>query len=146
MNNKIVSEFINTLESQRKFLANLEHLSNEQINWKPFDSKNSIGILLEHLIGSEKFWIQQVISGKNVKRTRKNEFIDRERSLEQILSDYKENIIDTNNVLSNLKDERLLEIVQHPERQVTILWVLIHVIEHNYYHIGQINLILAIMH
>ena len=147
MAKKIINVFIALLENLRSFIENVESLTDDQINWIPNGSKNSIGILLEHLIGSEKMWIQQIIFGTDIKRIRDKEFEKRKRSIQDLLKEYSINAKSTKNLLSTkLEDENLFENRERTKgEKITVFWALSHVLEHNYYHIGQINLLIALV-
>ena len=102
---------------------------------------------MEHLIGSEKMWIQQIIFGTDIKRIRDKEFEKRKRSIQDLLKEYSINAKSTKNLLSTkLEDENLFENRERTKgEKITVFWALSHVLEHNYYHIGQINLLIALV-
>ena len=143
---KIVNEFIALLDNQRSFLKNVESLKDDQINWIPNGSKNSIGILLEHLTGAEKMLIHQMIFGITIQRDRDKEFEKRARNILDLINEYQKTANETKKLLSSmLNDEQLLELKERRGEKKTIFWALSHTLEHNYYHIGQINLLIALI-
>ena len=146
MTKKILSELTALLESQRSFIKNVEKLSSEQLNWVPKGSKNSVGILLDHLIGSESMLIHQMVFGIEINRNRDKEFESRDRSLKDLIIRYEETVQKTKNLLeSKLEDENLFEERMRRDTKHTVFWAITHAIEHNYYHIGQINLLVALL-
>ena len=150
MSNFIVSEILSILESQRSFIDNVKTLTNEQLNWTPSKSehskRNTVGILLEHITGAEKFLVHRGVFGKEIKRNRDEEFNqDKVRNKEEIISNYKKVAMDTAELLKTLKDDTLTEERKVRTHTKSVSWILLHAIEHNYYHIGQINYLIALM-
>lgn len=146
MSNSIVSEITSLLENQRSIIEKISGLSDEQINWVPKGSKNSIGILLDHLTGAERGLIHQMIFGIEVHRDRDKEFESKTRSVKELVKNYQETAEESQKLLTKkLSDENLLEERMRRDTKRTVLWALVHVLEHNNYHIGQINLILAML-
>jgi uncharacterized damage-inducible protein DinB len=52
----------------------IEGFNDRQINWTPHAGYNSIGVILKHMLGAEKFWIGEKIGGTPVHRNRDDEF------------------------------------------------------------------------
>ncbi|RMF87674.1 MAG: DUF1572 domain-containing protein [Nitrospinota bacterium] len=52
----------------------IEGLNDAQINWAPKQGYNSIGVIIKHMLGAEKFWIGEKIGGTPVHRDRDDEF------------------------------------------------------------------------
>lgn len=145
-----INEILSILETQRSFIDSIKPLSDEQINWSPSKSevskRNTIGILLEHLTGAEKFLVHQVIFGMNVNRNRDAEFShDKVRNKTDLVLNYEETAKKTTELLKSINDDTLKEMRSARGNERSVLWALLHVMEHNYYHIGQINYILAVM-
>ena len=146
MTKQIVNELLDLLESQRNFVTNVEKLTDDQLNWIPKGSKNSIGILLDHISGAEKMLIHKLIFGIEITRDRDQEFEQKKRSLKPLLDSYQETANQTKQLLSTkLEDENLLDERMARGTKRTVLWALAHALDHNNYHIGQINLLLAIV-
>lgn len=146
MSNKIITEISNLLEDQRSFIKNVEALNDKQLNWIPKGSKNSIGILLDHLIGSEKSLLHQTLFNIEINRDRNKEFEQKSRSLKELISSYKTMSQESKRLLTTkLTDENLFDERIRGDKKRTVLWVLEHVLEHNNYHIGQIYLLLAMV-
>ena len=146
MSKRFVSEFLNLLENQRGFLKDLDSLTNEQLNFIPKGSKNSIGILLNHITGAEKFLLHQIVFGIEIDRDRDKEFEHVNRSLDKLKQEYLSTAEKTKELLtSKLEDGQLYEERKTRTSTRTVLWVLLHSLEHNNYHIGQIYLLLAMV-
>lgn len=146
MSKRFVSEFFSLLENQRSFLKELENLTNDQLNFIPKGSKNSIGILIDHMTGAEKSLVHQTLFGLDINRNRDKEFEQKNRSFDKLKKNYLETASRTNDLLaSRLEDEQLYDERERQEKKRTVLWSLLHFLEHNNYHIGQIYLLLAIV-
>ena len=150
MSNSICNEVLSILESQRSFLKNIKTLSDSDLNWTPFENEfsnnNTIGIMLEHITGAESFWIHQVIGGINVNRHRDDEFKkDRTREIQVLGKNYEEMAKMSSEIILGLSDEQLMDIKSVRDTEKSVLWILLHMVEHNYYHIGQINYVLALL-
>lgn len=146
MDTGIVTEILDLLEKQRAFIKNVESLKDDQLNWIPKGSKNSIGILIEHMTGAERGIIHQMIFGLDIDRDRDKEFEHRTRSVKDLVKSYIDTAQVTTNLLSTkLTDTNLLESRTRRGEEKTVFWALGHLLEHNNYHIGQINLLLAMV-
>ncbi|MFW9928845.1 MAG: DinB family protein [Candidatus Thorarchaeota archaeon] len=147
MENETVSGIYEVIESQRKHIKDiLSTLTNDAVNWNPQAGKNSIANLIEHITGAEAFWIQEVIMGQDINRVRDKEFEYRYRSKKELRTAYEYLVKSTKDILlSKLTDSVLHEKRKARTREITVLQVLLHVVEHNYYHIGQINYIKGLL-
>ena len=52
----------------------IEGLSQDALDWKPGPSMNSIGVLIIHLIGAERYWFGDFIMKEPSGRNRDQEF------------------------------------------------------------------------
>lgn len=149
MQNRI-SEYYNWLETLRKPILKLvREISEEELNFKPLDRTNSIGIILRHTCGAEKFWIGEVVGKIKSHRIRKNEFETNWIKKKDILRLLIETQKRTKKVFSNLKTEELeqkravnLYLTTSQKARdygkVTVLWAIQHNLEHFAQHSGQI--------
>ena len=138
---QIISEVRRRLfdESLPRLKGCLDKLSEKDIWWRPNDNSNSIGNLILHLCGNVRQWMLSGLGGNIDSRVRQMEFdeigpIQKEaliQNLEQVMEE-------VDKLLDRLHPETLIEkkIVQgFGETGISIL---IHVIEHFSYHVGQI--------
>lgn len=146
MTRSIVEGLLDVLEDQRKEVRALFSLTDDQLNWVPQKSRNCIANLIEHITGAEAYWIQEVVMGTPVGRVRDNEFQYRYRSKKELQNAYEYMAKATMNILQNkLTDEMLFDQRKAREQQFSIHWILLHMVEHNYYHIGQMNYIRGLL-
>src|SRR5688572_33448558 len=57
--------------------ACLEMLDDAQIWWRPNEQANAVGNLMLHLAGSNRYYLEQVIAGRDIARNRDEEFTAR---------------------------------------------------------------------
>ena len=147
MNSNTLSTILEVLDAQRTHVKKiLTELTNDACNWNPQADKNSIAVLVEHLTGAEAYWIQEVITGQKINRIRDKEFEYRYRSKKELKTAYEYVSKSTREILKNkLTDTVLMEQRALKKGSKTVLWILLHVVEHNYYHIGQMNYLAGLL-
>lgn len=121
----------------------LDVLSEDDVWWRANEGSNSIGNLLLHLDGSTRKWILNVVGGANLPRDRDAEFAERgpiEKAL--LLGRLRATLANADRVLAALDEATLLEERQlWEDEKVTVLWAVLHALEHFAVHTGQIILI-----
>ena len=127
----------------RKIGSCLDVLSEADVWWRANEQSNSIGNLVIHLEGSTRKWILNVVAGRNLPRDRDAEFAERgpiEKSA--LLARLRSTMADVDGVLATLDEATLLEQRRLSEDEtVTVLWAVLHALEHFAMHTGQIILI-----
>lgn len=122
----------------------VEPLSDGAINWRHPSLSNTIGILLRHVAGSERYWIVQVVGGREVPRNRDAEFEHEHLSKAPLVADLRRAQQDVQDVLGRLTAADLLRSVdvtsRGSTRSVPRQWALLHSLAHTAYHLGQIQL------
>ncbi|MDQ2766937.1 MAG: DUF1572 domain-containing protein [Gemmatimonadota bacterium] len=126
-----------------KIVQCLDVLSEEDVWWRANDQSNSIGNLLLHLEGSTRKWILIVAGGQPLTRDRDAEFAERGPIAKSaLLTRLRSTLTVVDEVLATLDETKLLE--RRPasnDEEVTVLWAVLHAIEHFAMHTGQIILI-----
>lgn len=119
----------------------LAQLSAEEIWHRPNDNLVSIGNLVLHLCGNVRQWIVAGLGGKKDTRVRQVEFDTTVPiSTEKLLADLGKVMEEVEEVLNEVSPEELLK-----SRKVqgifeeTGVSILVHVVEHFSYHVGQIT-------
>lgn len=119
-------------------------LNEEAANWRPLPKdSNSIYAILCHVIGSDNFWVRQIICGEAIDRDREAEF--RASGPISAVLDRWEKVSKANErVLSQLNSSQLGEtrtVPAHPELSfVTVRWCILHLISHYATHLGHVQL------
>ena len=114
-------------------------LTDEQIWQSPSVELNSIGNLVLHLCGNVTQWIGSGIGNMEDRRTRTLEFVPESRCSRKILFHKLSDLRSvTDESLCHITDANLLTAKRVQGFEETYLSILIHVIEHFSYHVGQI--------
>jgi uncharacterized damage-inducible protein DinB len=122
-----------------RILAAVEHLTDEQIWWRPNDASNSIGNLILHLSGNVSQWIVGGVGNQHVHRERQKEFDERSLiPLRELLARLASTVEKAETVLTALDFATLSERRMIQGNDVTILYAIYHVVEHFSMHTGQI--------
>ncbi|HVM73078.1 MAG TPA: DUF664 domain-containing protein, partial [Anaerolineales bacterium] len=122
--------------------AALKDLPQEALDWMPGLEINSLGVLVVHLTGAERYWIGDVIAGAASGRDREAEFRTKGASQRELLER-----LDANEVFFRTALEPLaLPDLEQPRISprngctVTVAWALCHVLKHTALHLGHIQL------
>jgi uncharacterized damage-inducible protein DinB len=139
----------------RPFILSLERLHNDlfkavepltygEVNWGHPQLSNTIGILLRHTAGSERYWIIEVVAARKVTRDRDAEFGHEPLSKDAAVANLRAAYDEVRAVLESLRAEDLtseVEISDRGERRrVPKSFALLHSLQHTSYHLGQIQL------
>jgi uncharacterized damage-inducible protein DinB len=127
-----------------KLEDSIKNLEDQELNWRPSQSSNSIGNLLKHIEGSEAFWIHHVVGGLESQRVRTSEFEIKDFNFKDLQNELIKTKRMTKKILIELYNEQLSESrtywsqLTNQNRERTVYWCLMHSIEHSALHIGQI--------
>ena len=118
----------------------LDQLTDEEIWQRPNANSNSMGNLVLHLTGNVRQWIIAGLDEQEDTRQRQAEFdekgpIDRQ----QMLADLDAVMEEAEEVLNRLTPEKLLQQFDVQGFQETGIGILLHVVEHFSYHVGQMT-------
>jgi uncharacterized damage-inducible protein DinB len=114
-------------------------LGEDDIWWRINDASNSIGNLVLHLDGSTRMWILRVVAGRQIVRDRDAEFAERgPLAKSALLARLRSTIAEVDEVLATLNETTLLERRPSNYGEVTVLWAVLHAVEHFAMHTGQI--------
>lgn len=120
----------------------LEHLTDEDVWWRPNDASNSIGNLLLHLRGNVTQWIIGGVGGQARERRRQQEFDERSRiPTPELVGKLRAVVEEADAVMRDLDATALLSRRQIQDYDVTVLEAIYHVVEHFSMHTGQIILL-----
>jgi len=138
----IKSEFERRLVEEGLFriLKCIDLLTDDQLWYRHNPNTNSVGNIVLHLCGNVTQYIHTGIAQKEDSRNRPLEFlatskIDRKELAVKIQSVVKE----ANSLIQNIKESQLSEDRQVQGFDENVLSIIIHVIEHFSYHVGQIT-------
>lgn len=125
-------------ESQVRLERCLNELNEADIWWRPNENSNSVGNLVLHLSGNARQWILAGLGGASDQRRRQAEFDERGPiSRAELIQKVREVMSEIDEVLDRLKPEDLERPIVVQGFEETGLSILIHVVEHFSYHVGQ---------
>ena len=129
-------------ESLPRMRQCLNSLTDTEIWSRPNDNSNSVGNLVLHLCGNARQWIVSGLGGQPDVRQRQEEF-DEQGPLpkSQLLTLIEDVETDMKTVLGSLTPAELLRVRKVQTFEEHGVAILIHVIEHFSYHVGQITYI-----
>ena len=133
---------INILRGQIRDV--IQNLNYEAANWFPLPKDtNSIYAILCHLVGSENYWVRQMIAGETVDRDREAEFRS-SGNLSEIVARWEDVAKTSESILSKLSSPHLGEtrtLTNRPDwGSITVRWCILHLISHYAIHVGHIQL------
>lgn len=122
----------------------VEPLSDEAINWTHPHLSNTIGILLRHIAGSERYWIGEVVGGRSAQRVREAEFVRERLQKAPLVEGLRQAHAFVQEVLGTLTLADLTREVdvtwRGKQHRLTKEWAVLHSVHHSSYHLGQIQL------
>jgi len=140
-----VRPFVQSLETLHKdIFAAVEPLTDREVNWGHPQLSNTIGILLRHVAGSERYWIIEIVGGREVPRDRDAEFGHEPLSKDRVVADLRAAYDEVRPVIESLSAADLAREIEIPfrneRRSLPVGWALLHSLQHTSYHLGQIHL------
>lgn len=128
------------VESLQRIKICVSKLNDHQLWYRPNNNSNSVGNLILHLSGNINQYILSGLSEATDVRQRSKEFLpDQNIETPYLLESIDQAINKANETVQNLKQEDLLKIFAVQCFEESGLSILIHVIEHTSYHVGQIS-------
>ncbi|MFD1774306.1 DUF1572 family protein [Paenibacillus rhizophilus] len=125
-------------EIQRRIILVLDQLSDEQVNWRPNESSNSVTNLIVHIRGNIDERITKGIHNKEISRNRDEEFEKRYRTKQDLINLTKGSFDEIIETIKIMTEETLMktQLVRNKER--TNLDMIIQCATHFSEHMGQI--------
>ena len=141
-----VQAYLTDFEELREQVKSLlEGLGQEALDWRPIEgvdelATNSLTAMVIHLVGSETYWMKEVIGGKKIVRDRDAEFVTKGLSVPELQAKIEATGKVTAEILSALTEKQLEESRKWRDRSVSVRWCILHVIEHYAQHLGHMQL------
>ena len=119
--------------------ACLAALHDEDIWWRPNEQANAVANLVLHLSGSNRYYLEQVIGGRDIGRDRDGEFAARGGySKDQLMALWNDTRAIVEGVLEGLEPAQMQQTTERTGKLTTYAQILLHVTHHNAAHMGQI--------
>jgi uncharacterized damage-inducible protein DinB len=121
--------------------AAMKGLPQEAIDWKPVEGMNSIGVLIVHLVGADRYWFGDVIMGEPSGRQREKEFISHGLDANELSARLAGSFDYIRGSLETLKLEDLpAQRISPRDGQVcTVGWAMLQVLRHTASHLGHME-------
>jgi uncharacterized damage-inducible protein DinB len=127
--------------------ACLDVLTDQELWWRPNEQANAVANLVVHLSWSNRYYLEQVIGGRDVGRNRAAEFAARDGFPKaKLLETWQHSLRIAEEILDGLQPERLMETTDRTGKVATYSQLLLHVTHHNAAHMGQIVWITKMLH
>jgi uncharacterized damage-inducible protein DinB len=123
----------------------LDSLSEEEVWHRPNEHTNPVGNLVLHLCGNVRQWVVAGLGGRADSRQRSQEFEKHNLSKEQLKIHLRETLEEVRETLAQISPEDLVKsypVQVYEEKGVSIL---VHVMEHFSYHVGQMTLLVKML-
>jgi uncharacterized damage-inducible protein DinB len=147
-----ITSYLGMIEDLRRQVSELiANLPAEALNWRPIDgvddhATNSLAVMASHIAGAEHFWIYEVIGRQPSTRDRPAEFQTAVDGPAPLLEKLNQTGQETQRIFSSLTAADLGEDRQVEDRQVSVRWAILHVIDHTALHLGQMQLTYQLWH
>lgn len=136
------AEYVARLEAQHNTIKMvLEGLTPSALDWQPGPQMNSIGVLVVHVAGAERYWIGDVAVQEPSGRDRAAEF-ETEGLAAEVLSERLDNSLGyVRTALAGLTTAELGESRRSSRHDgsFTVAWSLLHALDHTAVHTGHIE-------
>ncbi len=127
-------------ESVERILKCIELLEDTDIWYQPNENSNSVHNLILHLCGNIGQYINAGLGAKTDTRNRESEFLNNHKYDKSILKGLISDAVkDAIKVIEDLDISQLLKKYDIQGFNLTGIAVLVHVVEHTSYHVGQIT-------
>ena len=119
----------------------MEQLSDEEVNWRPNESSNSIANLIIHIEGNIKERIGSGINKKDFIRNRDEEFECAYKSKSELIEILEKSFFEVIETTQGMTDKQMAQVQLIRNKERTNLDVLIQCATHFSEHLGQITYI-----
>ena len=136
-------EYLNILQTcHADILKALDGLPPAALDWIPGPDMNSISVLVFHLTGAERYWIGDVAAQDPTERDRDAEFKVHEVGTDVLKKRLTDNTEYARIALEKftIQDLEATRVSARDGREFTVAWALLHALEHDTLHLGQIQL------
>jgi uncharacterized damage-inducible protein DinB len=121
----------------------IDGLPREALDWVPGPDINSLAVLVAHVVGSQRYWIGDVVAGDPSNRDRDAEFRTQGVDAATLKKRLADTLAHSRAVLESLALEDLTEarVSARVDHKITVGWALAHALEHTAIHVGHIQIV-----
>ena len=125
-------------DRRKEILKCVQGLDAAGLEWKPrMPDTNSLAVLAFHSLGAERNWLHAVVGQKAIERNREAEFRVRAKDVISLPAMYAAVAEESEQILAALAPEELNAVRAYRNRDLTVRWCILHVLEHYSEHLGQ---------
>ena len=118
-------------DAHEKIIHCLNQLNDEQFNWRPFESQNSLANLLLHLCGNVRQWIIAGVDQLPDTRHRPSEFSDRgHHTKAELMARLAQTVAEADATMSRVTGDTILQPRRIQSFQTTVLGAIVHCVTH----------------
>ncbi len=126
-------------EAFERILKAINQLDAQQVWLRPSSESNSVGIILQHLIGNLNQWVCAGVGGADYRRNRPEEFKDNQHpSKDEIVKKFIDLERAVENVISRVQPDSLHSPRRIQDSDVTVMSALYKALTHFEFHEGQV--------
>jgi uncharacterized damage-inducible protein DinB len=123
----------------------MDKFSEAELLYKPFPSSWTVGEIMLHIVDTEDGWIRYVVT-RELKKWPKQYTIENYPTIKEIKSALEAVHLYTLQYLESQQDEDPSRLIATPSGEdISLLWIVWHVIEHEIHHRGELSLILGML-
>lgn len=139
----VLVEIAERLEAMHRTIAGaIEGLPNEAFDWQPGPEMNSLGVLVTHTTGAQRYWIGDVAGDDDSGRDREAEFRTSGIGATELIERSQAVLAHSRSILAGLSpaDLTVVRTIAPSGRRVTVAWAILHALEHTALHAGHIEI------
>jgi len=139
----VFEDYLDRLQVLHASMADaIDGLPKEALDWVAGSDMNSLGVLVVHVTGSERYWIGDVVGRDPSGRDREAEFRARGWDGERLRERLADTLAHSRGVLETLTVDDLEGLRTSPrdERELRVAWSLAHALEHSALHLGHMQI------
>jgi hypothetical protein len=125
-----------------EFKQELNSLPQEALDWTPGSEMNSVAVLAVHSAGAARYIIGEVVGGRPAQRNRAAEFRVQGWDHAGLITQLDEALAQHEQVLAELElaDLEAARFSPKHDRELKVMWALVHALEHTAMHLGHVQL------
>jgi uncharacterized damage-inducible protein DinB len=138
----ILQAYLERLETlHEEIWRAIADLPPEALDWAPGPGMNSLGVLVTHTAGAERYWIGDVAGEDRSDRVRSQEFEARGQGVDTLAALLTATLVHSRQVLEPLTIEDLdqMRLSVRNGQEYSVAWCLAHALEHTGLHLGHIQ-------
>jgi uncharacterized damage-inducible protein DinB len=113
----------------------------QALTYRPGDGFNSISAIVTHLTGSQKWWVGEILAGRDMHRDRDAEFRALEADPAVLVRRIDEAATLVREILETVTADMVVATRLYRGQPVTVRWILMRLLAHSARHVGQIQII-----